>query len=80
MKKEPYWEKETPSIVMTTVNELRYFTEAGKLQVSTLPWKDADGVEHRGKTVTLDTKAAMVSPDAAAMMASIFGAATGPAA
>jgi hypothetical protein len=52
-----YWESEKPQVVDTGKNVLRYFLEAKKLQVSMPNWKDKDGVEKPGKTVTLDVTA-----------------------
>lgn len=59
-----YWEKETPETATTTKNILRYFPEAGKLQISMPSWKNEAGEEKTGKTVTLDITALKTSPDA----------------
>lgn len=59
-----YWEKETPEAATTTKNILRYFSEAGKLQISMPSWKNEAGEEKTGKTVTLDITALKASPDA----------------
>ena len=59
-----YWETERPLEADTGRNVLRYFKEAGKLQISQPNWKDKDGQEKHGKTVTLDVTALKGSPEA----------------
>jgi hypothetical protein len=59
-----YWEDETPVIVNTGKNVLRLFKGAGKLQVSAASWKDKEGNEKPGKTVTLDLEAFKATPEA----------------
>lgn len=49
-----YWENENPIEVKTSKNILRYFKQAGKLQISNPDWEDDSGNVKRGKTVTLD--------------------------
>lgn len=56
MKKD-YW-KDAPDIeVDTEKNVLRYYKEAAKLQISMPKWKDEDGNEKNGKTVTINLDA-----------------------
>jgi len=57
-----YWETETPTMIDTGKNILRYFSEAGKLQVSMPYWTDGAGEKKSGKTVTVDV-AAVVNAD-----------------
>ena len=57
-----YWETETPAVVDTGKNILRYFEQAGKVQISMPNWKNADGENKPGKTVTVDI-AALVNDD-----------------
>ncbi|MDR0453611.1 MAG: hypothetical protein LBH05_02215 [Deferribacteraceae bacterium] len=59
-----YLETETPTEADTGKNILRYFKNAGKLQISQPNWKDKDGSEKRGKTVTLDIAALKGNPAA----------------
>lgn len=56
-----YWETETPVTVTTNKNVLQHYEEAGKLAVARLPWKDDDGKDRQGKTVTLDVAALLES-------------------
>ncbi len=58
-----YWEEETPVVVETAKNVLRWFPRAGKLQISLPNWTDKEGSEKPGKTVTLDVEALQVSED-----------------
>lgn len=57
-----YWYKETPVEVKTEKNVVRYFKEAGKLQVSKTDWVD-NGETKQGKTVTLDITSLLSSSD-----------------
>ena len=70
MKK--YWETETPTTVDTGKNILRYFAEAGKLQVSMPYWGDEN---KPGKTVTVNVAAIMENTEALELMRRIFGGA-----
>ena len=56
-KYKQYYESETPMEISTHMNQLKFFPEAGKLQVSRPPWTDKDGNQKQGKTVTLDLNA-----------------------
>jgi len=49
-----YWEKEKPVEIDTGKNVLKFFIEAGKLQISAPFWLNANGEKKPGKTVTLD--------------------------
>ena len=55
--KNNYWENETPVEVDTGKNILKYFKQAGKLQISMPYWEDDAGERRQGKTVTLDLTA-----------------------
>ncbi|AOQ23849.1 hypothetical protein MTAT_04820 [Moorella thermoacetica] len=52
-----YWETEQPIEVASKKNKLRWFPQAGQLQVSRPDWTDENGQVKPGKTVTLDVKA-----------------------
>lgn len=58
-----YWENETPTIIKTDKNVLRFYKDAEKLQVSVPDW-DCDGVMRQGRTVTLDVKSLRQNADA----------------
>lgn len=58
-----YWEYENPLVIETTKNVLRYFPQAGKLQVSLPSWTNDKGEEQPGKTVTLDVESLQLSED-----------------
>jgi hypothetical protein len=47
--------------IHTEKNILRYYHQAGKLQIALPDWEDAEGQWRRGKMVTLDLKAVAVS-------------------
>lgn len=58
MASNRYWEHETPLICETTKNTLRWFPQAGRLQVSAAPWEDrATGEQRPGKMVSLNVTA-----------------------
>ena len=58
MANNRYWERETPLICETSKNSLRWFPEAGRLQVSAAPWEDKTTGEQRpGKMVSLNVTA-----------------------
>ena len=59
-----YWENEQPVTVDTGRNIIRFFKTAEKLQVSLPYWKDSNGQEKPGRTVTLDIGALRGSPEA----------------
>ena len=59
-----YWEAEKPQTADTGRNVLRWFQKAGKLQVAMPNWKDKDGQQKPGKTVTLDLEAVQLNPGA----------------
>jgi len=61
---EPYWERETPREVRTGNLVLRYYWEAGKLQVSVRCRNYLTGDEWRGTTVTLDQDDFQENPEA----------------
>ncbi len=68
-----YWERETPEIITSERNILRYYSEAGKLQVGRPSWKDKDRKEKHGKTVTIDIEALEVlGPEEKAKAQAIF--------
>ena len=67
-----YWEQETPVEVDTGKNILRYFKQAGKLQVSMPYWTNDAGEKRQGKTVTLDIAALKGNPGALELMRKIM--------
>ena len=52
-----YWKDETPIIINTGKNVLKYFKEAEKLQVCMPYWLNGEGEEKQGKTVALNIAA-----------------------
>ena len=52
-----WWTKEEPQVVRTRKNVLRWYPQAGKLQVSRPDWVDDDGETKTGKTTTIDVRA-----------------------
>ena len=48
-----YWEKETPREINTGKQIIRYYQEAGKLQISNPPRMSPQGEERPGKALTL---------------------------
>ena len=53
-----YWERETPLVCESRKNSLRWFPEAGRLQISAAPWEDKTTGEQRpGKMVSLNVTA-----------------------
>ena len=65
-----WWNEETPITVHSEKNVLRWYPQAGKLQVSRPDWIDeATGEVKTGKTVTLDVAA--LPPAAAALLSSV---------
>lgn len=58
MASNRYWEHETPMICETTKNTLRWFPQAGRLQIAAAPWEDrATGEQRPGKMVSLNVTA-----------------------
>ena len=49
-----YWENPPDVEIDTEKNVLRYYKQAGKLQISMPKWTDKDGTERQGKTVVLN--------------------------
>ena len=72
-----YWEQEQPIVVSTSRNVLKYFREAGKLQVSHPSWTNDKGEERPGKTVTLDIAALSENGGAMTVMCDILAEITG---
>ncbi len=52
-----YWEEEAPEVITSEKNVLRYYRNAGKLQVARPDWTDKDGTVKQGKAVALDLEA-----------------------
>lgn len=68
-----YWEHETPLICETTKNSLRWFPEAGRLQVSAAPWEDRTTGEQRpGKMVSLNVTALTGNPEAVRILTEVL--------
>jgi hypothetical protein len=68
MAKSKYWEQETPQVVDTGRNVLRYFEKAGRVQISMPYWTDDNGEQKPGKTVALDLEAVQLTPAAARLI------------
>lgn len=70
-----YWEKETPMLCETTKNTLRWFSEAGRLQVSAAPWEDKTTGETRpGKMVSLNVTALAGNAEAVRILTEVLEA------
>lgn len=67
-----YWTEETPTIIDTGANVLRYYPQAGKLQVSLPDWLNKEGDACQGKTVAVDVEALQASTTAMALLAQIL--------
>lgn len=67
-----YWEQETPIESDTGKNVLKYFQQAGKLQISMPNWTDGNGEKKQGKTVTLDITALKDNKDALELVRQII--------
>ena len=59
-----YWQSEIPQVATTRKNVIRYFQNAGKLQISNPNWTNDNGEEKPGKTITIDLTALRANPDA----------------
>ena len=44
-----YWQTETPVVAASAKNVLRWYSQAGRLQVSLPDWEDGGGDTHPGK-------------------------------
>lgn len=71
---EPYWERETPREIRTGNLVLRYYREAGKLQVSVRCRNYLTGDEWRGTTVTLDQDDLQANPEALRLLLDVLRA------
>lgn len=70
-----YWEKETPMLCETTKNTLRWFSEAGRLQISAAPWEDKTTGEQRpGKMVSLNVTALAGNAEAVRILTEVLEA------
>ena len=75
MASNRYWERETPLICETTKNSLRWFSEAGRLQVSSSPWEDKTTGEQRpGKMVSLNVTALAGNAEAVRILTEVLEA------
>jgi len=61
--KNRYWEDEEPIEVDTGPSILRFFRNAGRLQIS-VKYVDADGITKRGRSVTLNVERIRRNPAA----------------
>lgn len=53
-----YWLNETPMLCESSKNSLRWFPQAGRLQISAAPWEDrVTGEQRPGKMVSLNVTA-----------------------
>ena len=67
-----YWENEPDIEVDTGRNVLRYYREAGKLQVSMPYWTNDAGEEKQGKTVTLNLAAMSGNAEAGRLLETVL--------
>ena len=75
MASNRYWEKETPLICETSKNSLRWFSEAGRLQISAAPWEDKTTGEQRpGKMVSLNVTALAGNAEAVRILTEVLEA------
>ena len=75
MASNRYWERETPLICETTKNTLRWFSEAGRLQISSARWEDKTTGEQRpGKMVSLNVTALAGNAEAVRILTEVLGA------
>lgn len=58
-----WWLDEEPQTITTEKNTLRWYPNAGKLQVSRPDWENDKGETKPGKTVTLDVESIQLSPE-----------------
>ena len=73
MASNRYWLQETPLICETTKNTLRWFSEAGRLQVSSAPWEDKTTGEQRpGKMVSLNVTALAGNAEAVRILTEVL--------
>ncbi|MDL2220604.1 hypothetical protein LJC55_02950 [Eubacteriales bacterium OttesenSCG-928-N14] len=68
-----YWKEETPQVIDTGRNVLRYYKQAKRLQVAYPNWIDNDGNSKPGKTVTIDLEAVYETKEAIAVFEEIGG-------
>lgn len=71
---EAYWERERPKEADAGRVRLRYFEQAGKLQVVQL-WRDDAGQVRPGKTVTLDVESLSAHEGSRGLLAEFLRAA-----
>ena len=73
MSSNKYWLSETPLICETTKNSLRWFSKAGRLQISAAPWEDKTTGEQRpGKMVSLNVTALTGNPEAVRIFSEVL--------
>ena len=73
MASNRYWERETPLVCETTKNTLRWFSEAGRLQVSAALWEDKTTGEQRpGKMVSLNVTALAGNAEAVRILTEVL--------
>ena len=73
MASNKYWLQETPLICETSKNSLRWFSEAGRLQISAAPWEDKTTGEQRpGKMVSLNVTALAGNAEAVRILTEVL--------
>lgn len=70
-KGKRYWERETPREADAGKVRLRYYPEAGRLQVVQL-WTDENGELKPGKCVTLNVESLALAPQAKALLQQVL--------
>ena len=68
-----YWTEETPTVVDTGANVLRYYPQAGKLQVSLPSWINREGNISQGKTVVIEVEALQANSKAVELLTQLLG-------
>jgi len=72
MTNNKYWETETPIISATDRNLIRYFKNAGRLQVAAVYKNKKTGELKQGKTATLDVEDMAANPEALDLLQQII--------
>ena len=70
-----YWLNETPLVCESPKNSLRWFPQAGRLQISAAPWEDrATGEQRPGKMVSLNVTALAGNAEAVRILTEVLEA------
>lgn len=69
-----WWDSETPVVITSDKNALRWYPQAKKMQVSRPDWTNQEGEQKPGKTVTFDVGALGNNEEAKKVFASMLEA------